>query len=211
MEVVGVAGHVRHYGLREEGRGQLYLPSTSMVWALSVVVRTAADPLAVAAPMRDILTELDPGIPLTDVRPMEDLLGRQTAEERLLVGGLGALGIVAAGLSLLGLYGVLSYGVLARRRELGIRMALGAPRARVVRGVVGEGVLLGVVGIAAGLLGSLGLGRALEAALFGVGTVDTVTIVVVAVGFTGMAALASLLPARRITSIDPAGALRAEG
>ena len=211
MTVAGVAGHVRHYGFREEGRGQLYLPYTVTVWAMSVVVRTDGDPLAAVGGVRDALSAIDPDIPLTSVGTMQDLVDRQTAEERLLVGALALLGLVGVGLAVLGLHAVLVFGVLARTREIGIRMALGARRPAVVRGIVVEGVALTAVGIVLGSLASLGAERVMGALLFGVGGVDPVTLVAVAAGFAGVAAVASLGPARRVARIDPAETLRAEG
>ncbi len=211
LTVAGVVGHVRHYGFREEGRGQLYLPYTVTVWAMSLVVRTDGDPLAAVAGVRADLADVDPDIPLTNVGTMSDLVDRQTAEERLLVGGLALLGLVGVALAVLGLHAVLVFGVLSRTREIGIRMALGARRPAVVRGIVAEGVLLTCVGIALGSLASFGAERVMGALLFGVGGVDPLTLSTVALGFAGVAAIASLGPARRVASIDPAATLRAEG
>jgi len=211
LTVAGVVGHVRHYGFREEGRGQLYLPYTVRVRAMNVVVRTEGDALGAVPGVRAALGELDADIPLTRIRTMESLIDRQTAEERLLVGGLSLLGVVGVGLAVLGLHAVLIFGVLARTREIGIRMALGADRRSVVGEVVLEGLSLTLVGIALGGLASLGAERVMGALLFGVRGVDVATLAVVGLGFALIAVVASLGPARRVSGIDPAETLRAEG
>jgi len=153
---------------------------------------------------------LDPELPLARPRTLDEILARSISEPRFYVVLLGAFAGTALFLAALGIFGVMSYAVVQRSREIGIRVALGAHPAAVLRMVLGHALVLAVVGVAAGLVGALALSRAIAGLLFELSPTDPVTLVAVAVLLTAVALLASYLPARRATRVDPLIALRAE-
>ncbi|HSR43055.1 MAG TPA: FtsX-like permease family protein, partial [Longimicrobiales bacterium] len=177
--VVGVVAHVKHYGVNEEGRVQIYLPHTVRVWSLNVVVRTTGDPVALAPALRRAVAEVDPAVPVSRIRTMEDMFGETIATERLAARVLTAFAGVAVLLALLGLYGVISWSVGRRTREIGIRMALGARGRSVAARITAGGVLLAGGGVLLGLTGAVAATRALSGLLFGVEARDPVTLAAV--------------------------------
>lgn len=210
-EVVGVIGDIREGRLAEAAAPTVYFahaqyPSGSM----SVAIRTAGDPLALAQPVRAALQEIDPGVPLFRLRAMTQFVSDDVAQPRLYTLLLATFALVAIALAGLGLYGVLSQTVLQRGRELGVRMALGASGRDVVRLVVRQATRLAVVGVVLGLAAGAVATRGLEVLLFGVRPQDPVTFAAVGVGLFVLALLASVVPARRAARLDPMVALRTE-
>ncbi|HVU16951.1 MAG TPA: ABC transporter permease [Candidatus Didemnitutus sp.] len=210
--VVGVVADVRHDG-PETGSGfEMYLPYTQVdetpSWDL--MVRTKLPVAALTTELREGLRSIDPDVPLTKARTMQSLVDRTLSSRRLMVWLVGGFAALALLLASLGLYGIISYGVNQRTKEIGIRMALGA-NARVVQGqVVSETLRLALIGLGAGLAGSLLAGRLMQSLLYGVAALDVVTYLAAAVAVLGCATLAGYLPARRAARIDPMVALRAD-
>jgi putative ABC transport system permease protein len=178
--------------------------------SVSLLVRTSRDPAATVGEIRHAMRALDPEVALYDVGTMGEALSRSIGKERFTMLLLGSFAALALLLAVVGVHGVLSYAVEQRRREMGIRMALGAQRSSVLGMVVREGMLLSLVGTALGILGALAATRLLGALLFGVGPTDAATFALVTAIILIAAALASFLPARAATAIDPATSLRAE-
>jgi putative ABC transport system permease protein len=211
--VVGVAADVKQDGLAEAAPETVYFPATLIpAWTqFSFALRAAAgDPESLVGPAREAVRQLDRAVPLFQVRSMDDLLAESVAPARssmVLVGLFAALALV---LAVLGVFGVLSYTVAQRTTELGIRLALGASARSVGLLVLGQGLLQVLAGVALGLAGSLALTRFLESLLFGVTPTDPLTFGAVALLLVGVAAVASYLPARRATRVDPMTVLRQE-
>jgi putative ABC transport system permease protein len=210
-EIVGVVGDVRHYALDQPPRMQLYLPHTQFpTTAMTLVVHSPASPAPLTAAVRQQIRELDPGIAAFAISTMENLISDSVAVRRLAMSLISLFGGVALVLASVGIYGVIAYWVSQRTREMGIRVALGARRADILRLVMTQGLKLCAVGIALGLPFALGAGRLLRSLLYGVGMADPWVLLGVAVGFLGVALLATFLPARRATRVDPVVALRYE-
>ena len=211
ITIVGVVGHAMQEALDAEPRIQLYLPyMQGPNSGMQVAVRTAGDPLALVGALRSAVRSVDKDMPISGVRTMDDMIGNSLGERRLSVVLLGAFSGIALLLASIGIYGVMSYSVAQRTRELGIRMALGAARQRVLGLVVGQGMALAGAGIAIGLVGAFGLTRLLGTQLYSVSATDPSTFVLVAAILAGIALLASLVPALRATRVDPIVALRDE-
>ena len=210
--IVGVVGHTMHEGLDKKPRIQLYLPYAQLggIPSMSVAVRTTGDPLLMARPVRDAIHEVDKDMPLSNVRSMDQMLESSLGQRRLSMILLGAFSAIALLLASIGIYGVLAYSVTQRSRELGIRMALGAARGRVLRLVIGQGMALAVVGIGIGLVGAFALTRLLGAQLYSVKPTDPATFAGVSLLLAAIAFVATLVPALRATRVDPVVALREE-
>ncbi len=208
--VVGVVGDVRSTTLNQESPA-VYYPAASRVWPLmDVVVRTDMPQSSVLPMIRQKVRELDSELPLATVRTMDEWVSSSAGQPRLsgiLVGAFAALAVLIA---TIGIYGVLAYSVSQRTREIGVRVALGAPRSGVVQLVVREGMTVAGVGIGIGLLGALGLGRALTSLVYGLAPRDPVTFAAVATILGIVALAACALPARRAAGVDPIVALREE-
>jgi len=211
---VGVVGHTKHEGLDAEPRVQLYLPARQrqdrLGGSLDVAVRTAGDPMAVVAGVRAAVRAVDPDQPLSRVRTMEDLLESSFGQRKLSLVLLGVFAGLALLLASIGIYGVMSYSVAQRTREMGIRMALGAQRGGVLKLVVAHGMRLAMAGIVLGAAGSLALTRVLQGQLYAVRPTDPATFTAVATLLAMVALAATLLPALRATRVDPVVALREE-
>jgi putative ABC transport system permease protein len=212
ITIVGVVRHTMHEGLDAKPRIQLYLPysQTPNLPFMSVAVRTTGDPLLMARPIRDAIHNVDKDMPLSNVKSMDDLLESSLGQRRLSMILLGAFSAIALLLASIGIYGVLSYSVTQRSRELGIRMALGAARTRVLRLVIGQGMALAGVGIVIGLMGAFALTRLLASQLYSVTPTDPVTFAGVSLLLIAIALVATLVPALRATRVDPVVALREE-
>jgi putative ABC transport system permease protein len=209
MTIVGVVGHTAHEGLDAEPRIQYYLPYAQAGGRfMSVAISTTTDPQALVAPVRNVLREVDAAIPLANVQTMDELLERSFGQRRLSMILLGVFAGIALLLATIGIYGVMSYSVTQRTRELGIRMALGAERPRVLALVVGQGMALAGIGVAIGLAAAFALTRLLASQLYGVTASDPATFGVVAGLLASVALMASLVPALRATRVDPVVALR---
>lgn len=215
--IVGVVGNVRFQSLEEPVGDAVYFPmlagsagSPQTPRNMAVAIRTAGDPTALTAAVRTQVQALDPRLPIANLQTLGSLVNDSMARTSFTLVMLGIAAAVALLLGMVGIYGVISYTVGQRRREIGVRMALGAT-ARDVRGmVVRQGLTLAVFGVVLGLIMAFGLSRLLKTLLYGVSASDPVTYGAVAVVLLGVAALASYLPARRASAIDPMEALRQE-
>jgi putative ABC transport system permease protein len=219
ITVVGVVKDVRHNGLTDVVKEKFYIPHTqwhrslgnaNLIRGMTLVVRTGGTPSALTSQVKDAIRQLDPNLPVADVRTMEDVVGGAMSTPRFTSVLLSIFAILALTLSAVGIYGVLSYVVSRRTREIGIRVAIGAGRIQVLRMVLNSGVSLALVGIAAGLVLAFGVTRLLRGLLHGVTAADPATFVVVAVLLTAVAALASVVPAWRASRVDPVIALKSE-
>ena len=208
-EIVGVVSNVKRRGLSQEVYPETYASFMQPTFsAFNVVVRSTADPSTVMTAIRAQLRELDPDLPLSDLRQLQEVVAASVARPRFYTTLLGAFAAIALVLAAVGIYGVISYAVSLRRRELGIRIALGATGRQVSGLVLQQGVGLALVGVLIGGAGSYWLTRLLGALLFGVSAKDPLTFVGVAALLTAIAALASLVPARRAAKVDPLLAMR---
>jgi putative ABC transport system permease protein len=211
VTVVGVVADMRRTGFDAPVRYETFLPSTQRVrTALTLVVRTAGDPLAMVAPVRAQFRSIDPEQPVFEVASMGQLLSAMVAQRRFSMALLGTFAALAFVLGVVGVYGVTSYLVTQRTREVGVRLALGAQPGQVVGLVVRQGMVVAAIGLAAGLVGALAAGRFMTGLLYGVSPYDLATLASV----TGVIALATLaanwLPALRAAHVDPLTALRSD-
>jgi putative ABC transport system permease protein len=210
-QIVGVVGDVRHLGLDAEIQPEVYEPYLQVPWpSMTLAIRTSADPTSLAAAVRSEVLAIDTEQPLANVRTMDQILADSVAQPRFRTLLLGLFGAVALALAAVGIYGAISYSAAQRTHEIGIRMALGAQKRDVLKLVVRQGMLLTLTGVVIGLAGSFGLSRVLSSLLFGVTATDPATFVGVSSLLVGVALLASYLPARRATQVDPMVALRYE-
>jgi len=208
-EIVGIVANV-HQSLEDTTwPDSVYLPFVQNPPASAMLaLRTAGDPLSYARPVREQVQALDPNQAIAEVRTMDDLVEEEVGQRRLLVMLLGSFAAAALLLALIGIYGVIAHSVAQRTQEVGIRRALGAQQSDILRLVLGQGFVLALAGIAAGLAGAFALTRVLESLLFRVSATDPATFAGVAVLFLLVALAASYIPARRATRIDPMAALR---
>jgi putative ABC transport system permease protein len=208
--VVGVVGDVRSTTLNRESPA-LYYSSGYRTWPLmDVVVRPAGDAATVMAAIRQKVKDLDPELPLSNVRPASEWVSTSAAQPRLNAALLGVFAVVALLVSAIGTYGVLAYSVSQRTKELGLRLALGADRGRVLRLVVREGMTVGIAGIALGILAAAGVTRVLSALVFGVSVWDPPTYLAVSALLALVALASCAVPAFRASRVDPMEALRLE-
>jgi putative ABC transport system permease protein len=211
ISIVGVVGDSHNVGLNEPPTPLLYLPYHTFPLAfMSIVVRSAAGSGTIASIARSELKPIDPDIPIDRIVPLHDLLDQSMAEPRFRTLLLVAFASMAVVLAAVGIYGLMSFSVVQRTREIGIRVALGAQPGQVVMPVVREGLLLALSGIGLGVIGSLAATRVLTTFLFDVRPGDVVTHVTVALLLLAVALLASYIPSRRAAHVDPITALRAE-
>jgi putative ABC transport system permease protein len=211
LTVIGVVGDVRHTGLTDAVGPEIYTPaSQTSIPAMMIAVRAAADPASLAPALRDAIRSVDPNVPVADVQPMRAMIGQTLARPRLLM--ILLVGLAASGLLLaaMGVYGVVGYSVAQRRREIGIRMALGAGRSQVLGLVLREGLWHGIVGLGVGIPSSYLATRTLRGLLFGVAATDLATSAAVALLTLGIVLLATYLPARRASNVAPFDALAQE-
>jgi predicted permease len=208
--VVGVAGHVRQNGLAEAGGDQLYLPIAQSVSRLAtLVLRPAGSPRGLAAGVREAFRSIDRNLPI-EIKTIDQVIDDSLTRQRFNTFLFTTFGLIALALTVIGVYGVMAYSVVQRTRDVGIRMALGAKRADVLRLIVGQGARLTFLGIVLGLVGAWGLSRLMLSLLYGVGAGDLVTFVGVPLLLGGLGLAASYLPARRAAKVDPLVALRYE-
>ena len=211
-EIIGIVSNVKHESLRRDFTPEMYVPATQFPMNFfSLVVRTAtSQPAALTGAIRDVLIQIDPGIPLTRVRIFEDYLTKSLARPRFNALLLSIFAGIALLLTAIGIYGVMAYSVAQRRQEIGVRMALGAQRGDVLRLIVGGGMKLAALGVLIGVTAVFALTRLLKSLLFGVGAFDPLTLAAVALLLAAIALLACFLPARRASGLDPMVALRSD-
>lgn len=210
-EIIGVVETGKYASLGEEPAEFMYLTHADWFrFAMSLVARTTSPPEGVLRGIRGIVRTLDGDMPLYDVRTMEDHMGTALLPARLGAAVLGIFGTLGLVLAAVGIYGVMSYSVVQRTRELGIRIALGATTASVVRQVLSEGMRLTAVGMGIGLLGAAGAAQLVKGLLYNVGPLDPVSFLGVPTLLIAVAAAAVLLPARRAASVAPVKALKTE-
>jgi predicted permease len=211
LEVVGVARDGKYRSLGEEPHPYIYQPVLqSYDPKMTLVVRTTGEPQSVATAVREQIRGLDANLPVADVKTLRDQLDLSLFPSRVAAWTLGGFGVLALLLAAIGIYGVVSYSVAQRTREIGVRMALGAKEKDVLGLVLGEGLFVIAIGLAVGLVLAAGATRVIGGFLYGVGATDPLTFAAVPVLLGCVALVASYIPARRATKVDPLVALRYE-
>ena len=211
ITIVGVAGDSRNLGLGEAPTPVLYIPYHRFALPfMGIAARSAAAPGVLASIIRAEVRNLDPDMPVENIVPLGDVLRESVAEPRFRALLLAAFALMAVTLAAVGVYGLISYSVMQRTREIGIRVALGAQSRQIVVPIVREGMTLALAGVGIGLVGAFAASRVLARFLFGVGATDPTTYVAVAILLLGVALLASYIPSRRVLRIDPLTALRTD-
>jgi putative ABC transport system permease protein len=210
-EIIGVVGDTKHLGLDTETEAMSYWPQPELVYSgMTFVIRTQGEPTSIASAARNVIRTLDPEQPIGEVSTMGGLLAKSVARSRFNTILLAIFSLVAMVMAAVGIYGVMSYSVQQRTHEIGLRMALGAQQSDVLRLVVKQGIILGLIGVAAGLVAAFGLTRLIVSLLFEVPATDTKTFAAVAGGLFLITLVACYIPARRATKVDPLVALRYE-
>ncbi|HKQ78097.1 MAG TPA: ABC transporter permease [Blastocatellia bacterium] len=213
LTIAGVAADVKFSTLEAEIPLTVYMPVFQIPRIRRdaiFIARTTSDPASLASALRREIAAVDPDLPIYDIRTMNQVIAGSIAQRKFTMGLLAIFAIAALSLAALGLYGVLSYAVTHRTREIGVRMALGGRRLDVLRLVVGQGMKMAMIGAVAGLIASLGLTRMMKGLLFGVNASDPLTFAAVALLLSMVALVACWVPARRATKVDPMVALRCE-
>jgi putative ABC transport system permease protein len=210
-EIVGIVGDNKTKGLDSEVEPMAFWPHAELVYpAMTLAIRTRGDNAGVTAAARGVIHQLDPDQPIGQVATMEALMAKSVARARFNSTLLGIFSLVALIMAAVGIYGVMSYSVLQRTHEIGVRMALGAQSKDVLKLILKQGVVLAITGVAVGLAGSFGLTRVISTLLFEVAATDKATFAAVAAGLLAITFLASYLPAWRATRVNPLDALRYE-
>jgi len=216
VQVVGIVADERHNGLTGVVKEKFYIPHSqwhvvtggNIIRNVFVVARTENDPLAAVGSIRGVVRELDPNVPVANIRTMTDVVSTSMATPRLTGFLLGAFAAIALALAAVGIYGVLSYLVSQRTHEIGIRVAIGADRGEVLRMILRQGVVLALAGVAVGVVAAYALTRWMESLLYQVRPSDPMTFAVVPLALVAVAVVASYLPALRATRVSPVQALR---
>jgi len=210
-QVVGIVGDVKHYGLDSEPRAEIFMPAWQQpLNGMALIVRTATDPKPFVDSIRREILTIDAEQPIYDASAMVDVVSRSVFLPRISMMLLGAFGVSALLLAVVGIYGVVSYTVAQRTRELGLRMALGADAGATLRLVMGRSMLLILAGTVCGLIASVAATRVIAGLLYAVGPLDPIVFVSVSLLLAGAGVVATLIPARRATRVDPIIALRIE-
>jgi putative ABC transport system permease protein len=211
ITIVGIVGDVRQLGLHQHAPPILYFPYQQFVLPVTTIsIRSTAQASTIAGLVKAQFAAVDPDLPSGTIATMQGVIDRSVAQPRFRTALLSAFAIVALMLAAVGLYGLISYSVMQRTREIGIRMALGAGPSQVLRPMLREGLVLAIIGTGIGLLGALAGGRVLSRFLYGVEPTDSMTFVIVALMLLAVAFVATLIPSRRALRVDPIAALRAE-
>jgi ABC-type lipoprotein release transport system permease subunit len=208
MTIVGVVGTVKQYGLDVDGRIVVYRPSLGLL--SYQVARTAGEPTSAASAIVHAIHEVDPTIPVYDIRTMDGRMSDSLARQRFSTIMLGVFAAFALILAVVGVYGVMSHLVTQGTHDIGVCMALGASRGDIVRTVIQRGLELTGAGLALGLVGAALLTRVMATLLFGISATDVMTFTIVPLILAAIGLFASYLPARRATLVDPVVALREE-
>jgi putative ABC transport system permease protein len=208
-QIVGVARDVRNQGARNDPRPEIDVPFSQSPWPQArISVRSTGDPNALRASIGAAVQQMDPDLPMSGVRTMEEARNQELTSDRFNVMLFSAFAVAALLLAAIGIYGVMSFVVAQRRHEVGLRMALGADRAQVVRLVLRDGMRTALLGTALGFAGAYLVGRAMQGMWFGVSPLDVPRFAAIAVTLVATALLACYVPARRASGVDPATALR---
>ena len=208
-QIVGVYRNVRNGGIRSDGFPEIDVPFSQSPWPdAAVAVRTSGDPELMIKSIAAAVHSMDPDLALAQVKTMDQIVSESLISDRFISVLYGAFAIVALLLAAIGIYGVMAFMVAQRTHEIGLRIALGATRERVLALVLKEGVVLALIGLALGLVGACLVGRAMKSTLYGVGTVDFAAFSVVSITLFGSALLACYFPAQRAAKVDPMVALR---
>jgi ABC-type antimicrobial peptide transport system permease subunit len=209
-QIVGVFHNVRAGGFRED-YPEIEIPFWQIPWpSASVGVRTAGDPELMSRSIAAAVHAVDPQIAIAEPRTLDQVRSLMLADDRFIMLLFAAFACLALLLAAVGIYGVMAFTVAQREHELGLRMALGASRSRVINLVIKEALTLALIGLGIGLIGAYFVGRAMQSALFGVGKLDFGAVAAVALVLLGASLIASWLPARRAAAIEPMRALRTE-
>jgi putative ABC transport system permease protein len=209
--VVGIVGDVRHDGLRTASDASVYFPLAQVPFRyMAMVVRTAGDPQMITRAVTAAVHEVDPRLAVSELQPLSRVVAASVATDRFVTALLAAFSIIALLLAAIGIFGVISYGVAQRRREIGVRLAVGASGSHIIRMVVGNAMKLAGAGMLVGGLAALAITRLLQALLFGVRPTDVATYTAAGAVLLGVALLASMLPALRAARVPPASVLNAE-
>jgi putative ABC transport system permease protein len=210
-EIVGVVADVKFGGLNAASTEEMYLPIAQAPWpTMTLVVRSSANPQPLVAAVRAKIAERDPDLPVTGILSMEEVVATSVAQPRITMQVVGVFAGFALLLAAIGIYGVMAYSVTTRKQEMGIRVALGARPADILRLVVGQGMRMTLVGVALGVVVSLALTRLLSSLLFGVHATDPLAFSAAALVLAATAFVACYIPARRATRVDPIVVLRYE-
>jgi predicted permease len=213
MEIVGVVENAKFINLRDPVPPAAYIPffqSPDSFLAVNFEVRSSTNPTALAAPIREMIQQADSRLPLFGVKTLNEQINETLVQERIVALLSSLFGTVALFLACVGLYGVMSSLVVQRTHEIGIRMALGAERFRVLRLVLGRGMAIALIGVVAGVAGAVGVTRFMATLLFGVQPTDVQTMLFASLALIGVATFACYIPARRAMGVDPMVALRHE-
>ena len=215
LTIVGIVGNVRHNAVVEDARAEMYLAHAQLPEhiggaprGMTLVVSTDGNPLGIAGAVREAVRAIDRNLPVSDIRTMDDVAASALAQPRFVTFLLALFAATALTLAAIGIYGTISLLVSERTQEMGIRLALGADRPTILRLVLGQGLVLTAIGLAAGVSGAAILTRTLSGLVYGVGTLDPVTFVAVPAILSVIAVLACIIPARRAASVDPITTLR---
>ena len=210
-EIVAIVGDLKHFSLDSEAVPEMYIPHAQQPWTgMTLVARSSIDPAQLSAAMRGHILALDRNQPVSEVRTMSEVVARSIAQQRFYMLLLALFAVMALVLAAVGIFGVMSYSVTERTREIGIRMALGAQTRDVLRYVVGQGMMLTLAGVAIGLVGSFLLTRLMTNMLYEVDAFDPATFAAISLLLALVAFVACYIPARRATKVDPMVALRYE-
>ncbi|HUF71247.1 MAG TPA: ABC transporter permease [Longimicrobiales bacterium] len=211
VQIVGVVANVRSASLSEDGRETIYVPYIfSSFLPITYVVRTAADPASLLTQVRTEAAAMDPDVPVAGLATLESYVSNAMAQTRFLLALIGTFAGLALVLASIGLYGVISYSARQRTREIGVRVTFGATGRDVLRLILGQGMIVALIGVGVGLVAALALTRVVQSFLVGVSATDAITFAGMPALLIAVAAIAAYLPARRASAIDPVVALREE-
>jgi predicted permease len=211
VQIVGIVEHIRFIDLSREGRETIFVPqSFTNGYQMGYTVKTAGDPMAIVPQIREVAREVGADVPIMGITPLASYVDRALAPTRFAMTLLGVFAGVALVLASIGLYGVISYAMRQRQRELSLRLALGAEPGHVIKLLLGMGLKLGVTGVALGLVGAVVLSESMSNLLFGVAGTDPLTYATIAGLLLAVALGASWVPALRASKVDPVEALKSE-